>query len=242
VIEVERITRRTLAQVAGLPSAGVPSLRAIRKALSAELRQAEPRVVVAIGHALAEHVPRWLGYELITKHRGALGSLTLRDVERLGMLDSWYATDAFGCYISGPAWRDGQIRTADIRRWAKARDFWWRRAALVSTVPLNQRARGNGYRTKDTLAICAVLVDDREDMVVKALSWALRVLADRDPKAVRAFLDRYGERLAARVKRETTTKLVTGRKNRPKGGTSGSQRRTGRRSAGSRIPSTGKRG
>jgi hypothetical protein len=231
VPDVERITKRTLAQLAGL--SGVPSVRAVRKTLSAELRHAEPRVVVAIGQGLAGHLPRWLGYELITKHRGALASLTLRDVERLAMLDSWYATDAFGCYISGPAWRDGQIKTADIKRWAKAKDFWWRRAALVSTVPLNQRAHGNGYRTGDTLAICAMLIDDREDMVVKALSWALRVLADRDPRAVRAFLDTHANRLAARVKRETNTKLVTGRKNRPKGGTSGSRRRTGRRSAGS---------
>jgi hypothetical protein len=233
MIDVERITQRTLAQVVQLPSRGVPSVRAVRKALSAELRRAEPRAVVAIGLGLAKQLPRWLGYELINKHRGARGSLSLRDVERLGILDSWYATDPFGCYISGPAWRDGQIKTADIRRWARSKDFWWRRAALVSTVPLNQRARGNGYRTKDTLAICEMLIDDREDMVVKALSWALRVLADRDPKAVRAFLNRHGDRLAARVKRETNTKLVTGRKNAPKGGRSGSRRRTGRHSAGS---------
>jgi hypothetical protein len=227
-IDVERITKRTLAQVARLPSHGVPSVRAIRKALSTELRGAEPRVVVAVGQKLAERLPRWLGYELITKHRGALASLRIKDVERLGILDSWYATDGFGCYISGPAWRDGQIKTADIKRWARSKDFWWRRAALVSTVPLNQRARGNGYRIADTLAICSMLLDDREDMVVKALSWALRVLANRDPKAVRAFLDTHAARLAARVKRETNTKLVTGRKNAPKGGRSGSRRQTGR--------------
>ena len=59
------------------------------------------------------------------------------------------------------------------------KDFWWRRAALVSTVPLNAKSHGNGYRTADTLAICEMLIDDREDMVVKALSWALRVLGAR---------------------------------------------------------------
>jgi hypothetical protein len=233
VTDVERIAKRTLAEVAKLASHGVPSLRSIRKALSAELRGAEPRAVVAIGARLSEREPRWFGYELITKHRGALASLTIEDVEGLGILDSWYATDAFGCYISGPAWRDGQIKSSDIKRWTRSKDFWWRRAALVSTVPLNQRARGNGYRTADTLAICTLLIDDREDMVVKALSWALRVLADRDPRAVRAFLDTHAERLAARVKRETNTKLATGRKNAPKGGRSGSPRRTGRRRSGS---------
>jgi len=74
-----------------------------------------------------------------------------------------------------------------------------------------------GARTDDTLAICAMLIDDpRADMVVKALSWSLRVLASRDPRAVRAFLEKHKERLAARVKRECRLKLETGRKNQPR--------------------------
>ena len=48
------------------------------------------------------------------------------------------------------------------------------------------------------------------DMVVKALSWALRELVFRDPGAVRDFLD--GHDVARRVRREVITKLETGRK------------------------------
>ncbi len=58
-----------------------------------------------------------------------------------------------------------------------------------------------------------MLVDDHEDMVVKALSWALRVLVVHDPDAVCGFLSRYGEQLAARIKREVRNKLETGLKN-----------------------------
>jgi len=215
-IDRAAIVVRTLAELRALPQRKVPPVRAIRKALSAQLRAVGARDVVAIGAALAREEPRWLGYEVVTRHRAALASLTLRDIERMAILDSWYAVDAFGLYIGGPAWRDGQIGIVAVKRWAKSGDFWWRRAALVSTVPLNQKSHGNGYRTDDTLAICALLIDDRQDMVVKALSWALRVLASRDPKAVRAFLDAHAGRLAARVKRETNTKLVTGTKNKPK--------------------------
>jgi 3-methyladenine DNA glycosylase AlkD len=57
------------------------------------------------------------------------------------------------------------------------------------------------------------LVADRDDMVVKALSWALRELAKRDPKAVRGFVATHGEALAARVRREVSAKLTTGLKN-----------------------------
>lgn len=214
-MDTASIVKRTLKQVAALSRHSVPPVRAIRRALSVKLRAADARDVVAIGDGLSKHLPRWLGYEVIFKHRAARESLRLKDIERLGRLDSWYAVDAFGLYISGPAWRDGRIAEAAVRRWARSQDFWWRRAALVSTVPLNQRSHGNGFRTKETLAIAALLIDDREDMVVKALSWALRVLASRDPQAVRAFLDAHVDRLAARVKRETNAKLVTGRKNNP---------------------------
>ena len=58
-----------------------------------------------------------------------------------------------------------------------------------------------------------MLVADHDDMVVKALSWALRELIKRDPEAVTQFLNEYDESLAARVKREARNKLRTGLKN-----------------------------
>jgi 3-methyladenine DNA glycosylase AlkD len=60
--------------------------------------------------------------------------------------------------------------------------------------------------------VCELLVDDRDDMVVKALSWALRKLSERDAPAVRRFLETRGDRLAARVRREVRHKLTTGLK------------------------------
>jgi 3-methyladenine DNA glycosylase AlkD len=84
---------------------------------------------------------------------------------------------------------------------------------LVSTVALNVRSHGGQGDVPRTLAVCRLLVDARDDMVVKALSWALRELVVHDPEAVRGFLEEYGERLAARVKREVRNKLATGLKN-----------------------------
>jgi 3-methyladenine DNA glycosylase AlkD len=68
-----------------------------------------------------------------------------------------------------------------------------------------------------TLAVCRMLVDDYDDMVVKALSWALRALVVHDAEAVNDFLEEHGEVLAARVKREVRNKIATGLKN-PRGG------------------------
>ena len=157
---------------------------------------------------------RWVAYELIYHHPAAMAMLDEQEVLRLGAgLDSWGAVDAFCRYIAGPAWQRRQLPDAVVASWASSSDRWWRRAALVSTVPLNLRAAGGtGDRTR-TLAICLVLVDDRDDMVVKALSWAFRELTVWDPAAVQAFLDEHGDR----VRGARPTRGVEQARHRPQG-------------------------
>jgi 3-methyladenine DNA glycosylase AlkD len=124
---------------------------------------------------------------------------------------SWDAVDCFSCFLAGPAWQARQVPDSLIHGWARSPDRWWRRAALVATVGLNCPARGGRGDTPRTLRVCRMLVEDRDDMVVKAMSWALRELAKRDPRAVRDFL--ASQPVAARVVREVRNKLTTGLKN-----------------------------
>ncbi len=204
------------ARIAAVPLVAAP-LQRLRREYSRWLAQAPAGDVLALAAALLGRGGigrRFIAYGLVHHHRAALASLTARDLERLGRgLDGWGAVDLFACYLSGPAWREGQIGDALVRRWARSRDRWWRRAALVSTVPLNNKARGGRGDTSRTLAICELLLADRDDMVVKAMSWALRELAKRDPAAARRFLAAHRGELAARVLREVGNKLDTGLKN-----------------------------
>lgn len=57
-----------------------------------------------------------------------------------------------------------------------------------------------------------MLIYDRDDMVVKAMSWALRRLGTVDPDASRSFVNRHREQLASLIVREVSRKLETGRK------------------------------
>ena len=110
-------------------------------------------------------------------------------------------------------WLYGCIADASVRRWAKSEDLWWRRAALVPTTGLNNKSRGGRGDAARTLAIVEMLIDDREDMIVKAVSWALRMLAPWEPAAVRSFTETHGDRIAACAKREVRNKLETGYEN-----------------------------
>ncbi|CAN0430304.1 unnamed protein product, partial [Phaeothamnion confervicola] len=208
------LVKETLGAIAALKVRNTPELRGVRRGLSVKLKSAHPDDVKAVGLALAKAGRIWLGCEVVNQHRGALENLTLRDVEAFGDgMASWEEVDSFGVLLSGAAWLKGRISDADVKRWAKSDDFWWRRAALVSTVVLNGKTRGGKGDAKRTLAICEMLVDDYEDMVVKAMSWALRSLAPWEPAAVKGFLEKHDGVLAARARREVRNKLNTGLKN-----------------------------
>lgn len=205
-----------------LPERTTVPVRELRRGYSRRIAAWEPRDVVALAERLADggDVRRFVAYELVSGHRAALRSLGPAELERLGHgMASWVAVDTFGCYLSGPAWREGQVPDEVVHRWAASPDRWWRRAALVSTIGLNNRARGGRGDTPRTLALCALLAADRDDMVVKAVSWALRELSKRDAAAVEDFVDLHRATLAPRVLREVANKLRSGLKNpRPRQG------------------------
>jgi 3-methyladenine DNA glycosylase AlkD len=114
--------------------------------------------------------------------------------------------------LAGPLWAKGRLSDRLVETWSKSPDRWLRRSALVATVGLNARTSGGPGDAGRTLPICRRLAADRDDMVEKAMSWALRVLSQRDRPAVEAFMAEMDERLPARVRREVRHKLATGLK------------------------------
>lgn len=155
-----------------------------------------------------------LAYELLSKNINALRLLQLKDLEELGKnMDNWATTDCFSVMISGWAWREKQISDSDVLNWLETGNLWWRRAAIVSTVALNLRSRGGRGDAARTLMICEKVIPDREKLIVKALSWALRELSKSNKPAVESFIDKYDLQIAPLARREIWTKLETGRKN-----------------------------
>jgi 3-methyladenine DNA glycosylase AlkD len=213
--EAEKIAAAIDAEINLLPVRNTTSLRAIRRKYSQSLREASAELMLRLALKLCKMDDyRWIGYELIQGHRATFESLGPEELEQLGQgINSWWTVDAFARTLSGPAWLHGQVPDELMLKWANSSDRWWRRAALVSTVALNTRSQGGLGDVRRTLAICRLLAGDRDDMVAKALSWAMRELVVHDPGAVREFLDEYDSLIPALVKREVRNKLRTGLKN-----------------------------
>ena len=206
------------ADLRALTDRSVAQLRKVRRRWTSLVRNEPAELVFAAALQLFDRFEhRWIAYELLLFHLQAFGLVDASTIERFaGELRSWGDADQFGILVAGPAWRSNQVDDGVIFGWAQRNDRWWRRVALVATVPLNSRSQGGRGDARRTLAVCERLASDRDDMVVKALSWALRELIVHDRSAVERFVLEHDEVLAARVKREVRNKLTSGLKHPPR--------------------------
>ena len=211
----QAVAQAHLSAYAKLPDRSAKHTWALGRDLARSLRNAPPRFVLQVAHELFA-VDGWKGHAwiLLSLHKSAFDLLDEAEVKAFGQgLEDWGSIDGYARLVAGPAWLNGQISDATIHCWARSETRWWRRVALVSTVALNVRAHGGYGDVPRTLEVCRMLLNDRDDMVVKAMSWALRELVIHNPDAVQGFLREQDAVLAARVKREVRNKLKTGLKN-----------------------------
>jgi 3-methyladenine DNA glycosylase AlkD len=212
--EIVQLAAEIRSRLSALGSPGPPQIRAVRREFSKRIQSAPAEFVLQLALHLLQPNPethRYFAYELVASHRAAFAQLTLDDLLSLGTgLNSWFSVDCFAVYLSGPMWAQGNLTIETIAQWAQNENRWWRRAALVSTVALSRRRNREDLR--QVLQICTQLAADRDDMVVKALSWALREVAKKHKEAATDFLAEHSQTLPARVIREVTNKLTIGLK------------------------------
>lgn len=194
-----------------------PNIKIILKELHLHTKEWSSREKVNLAIALVSEGTfelQQLAYEYLELNKRAKHELNLEDIEALCQrMDNWISTDYYGAFIFGFAWRENIIPLEKVTRYMSSDNFWFRRIPLAATTALNQKARGGIGDTPRTLEICKLAVDDYQDMIVKALSWSLRVLSQRDHNAVVDFMNKHDARLHKRVIREVWKKLDTGRKN-----------------------------
>jgi hypothetical protein len=104
----------------------IAGIRRWRKTQSRQLADLPGIKVLEFAQALFEsqdHYSKFVAFELIANHNGALKALSIARVRNLGKgMTSWGDTDIFGCYIAGRAWRCGSIPDSEIRAWTNSDD------------------------------------------------------------------------------------------------------------------------
>jgi 3-methyladenine DNA glycosylase AlkD len=112
--------------------------------------------------------------------RKALFDLYLRRTDRI---NNWDIVDASCRSVVGQYILDHPEKSDILRKLARSKDLWERRIAIVSTWQLIR------VRQFDlTYEIAEMLLNDKEDLIHKAVGWMLREAGKRDELPLREFL------------------------------------------------------
>lgn len=117
--EAAETAQRIADELKALPSRTVLTLRRARMRWSSALQAESPTTVLAVVQTLIRTInPRFVAYELVLHHPGALALVDQRVAERLaGDLCSWGDVDAFSTLIAGPARRSPSRRSHPRLGW-----------------------------------------------------------------------------------------------------------------------------
>lgn len=149
-------------------------------------------------------------FDLMTSAERILADKKIRPSKNLwSLIKKWMkAVDGWGLEdnLARVAWKciaADEKFLDDLEEWTDHKNFWYRRAALVFTLPYAKPDKN----PERMLAWAAKYVDDREWFIQKAIGWWLRDLGKHNPHRVIAFLEPHWHRLMYVAKKESTRKL-----------------------------------
>ena len=172
----------------GFYNVGTDAMRALARSIWAAHKW---RVEAAMAFADALIVSRYLevksvAIEVVARYHRAFAPALLGRWKRWlagNHSANWATTDAICGALVGPLLFQSPQLAPEMRAWSKHRNMWVRRASIVGLLPLARR----GQALDLLYEIAKRLHPDKEDLIQKAVGWALREAGKAD--AVR--LERY---------------------------------------------------
>jgi len=104
----------------------------------------------------------------------------------LPAVNNWDLVDVTAPPIVGRHLLEKKSARKILYRFAKSKNLWKRRIAVVSTFAFIRRGD-----FADTLAIVEMLLEDPHDLIHKATGWMLREVGKRDESVLKKFLDMH---------------------------------------------------
>jgi 3-methyladenine DNA glycosylase AlkD len=122
-------------------------------------------------------------------------------MRRHDRINNWDLVDLGAIYIVGGYLAD---KTRSILyKLARSKDPWERRTAIIAPMYFILKLK----ETDDSFRIAEMLINDKHDLVHKAVGWGLRTAGDRDPQRLLALLDKHAATMPRTMLRYSIEKL-----------------------------------
>lgn len=102
-------------------------------------------------------------------------------LKKLKYVNNWDLVDASAYKIAGQYLKNQDRK--QLYKLANSKSIWSRRVAIVSTLAFIRQSD-----LEDTFKISEILLEDKEDLIHKAVGWMLREAGKKDEKALVNFL------------------------------------------------------
>lgn len=109
-------------------------------------------------------------------------------IKNAKFVNNWDLVDLSAPKISGPYLLDKDRKI--LYKLAKSKNLWEKRIAIMSTCTF---IINNDFM--DTFNISEILLNDKHDLIHKAVGWMLREIGNKDIKEEEKFLDKYALRM-----------------------------------------------
>ncbi|MBI5356798.1 DNA alkylation repair protein [Candidatus Collierbacteria bacterium] len=158
------------------------------------------------------HEEKSLAVEILQLVSGSLTIKQMAFVEKMiNEVTGWDHLDEIAARVIG-AMVDNDKKTLEyLPKWAKSKNFWVRRAAVLSQVTQFRRKGGN---KKLFFELVVPMFDEgmhwsKEErfFVRKAIGWALREIANVEPEIVFEFIKQYKDKMSGLTFREASRNL-----------------------------------
>lgn len=124
-------------------------------------------------------------------------------------ISNWASCDTFCNHTVGSFIETYPEYIKELKRWAKSKNRWMRRAAAVSLIiPAKQ-----GMFLRDIFEIAKMLLKDQDDMVQKGYGWMLKVASQAHQKEVFNFVIQYKKEMPRTALRYAIEKMPKQLKN-----------------------------
>jgi 3-methyladenine DNA glycosylase AlkD len=179
----------------GFYNVGTPAMRALARSISDAHREWSIDDAMAFADELIvdRHLEaKSVGIEVVARFRRDFAPRLLPRWKRWlaqNHAANWATTDAICGMLIGPLLVRYPALTDQMRRWARDRNMWVRRAAAVSLIP----SLRTGAALDVGYAVAMQLHGDREDLIQKAVGWMLRESGKKDPKRLEHYLRVNGQ-------------------------------------------------
>ena len=167
----------------------VPAIRSVARSVGSrhpDLSHAELWSLVDALWTAPVHERRLVAVELLDLLHDRLQRRDIARLERLlRQSRTWALVDPLAALVVGRLADRYVPLGAVLDRWATDRDFWLRRAALLTSLVALRRGEGDFDRF---CGRAEAMLEDREFFIRKAIGWVLRDTARKRPDLVYAWL------------------------------------------------------